>query len=65
MANAFIEPTHDGQYQVEVSGQADTGPFDTQREAVDQARSMGHTPLVARVRYLHDKNIPDHWRSAD
>jgi hypothetical protein len=24
----------------------------------------GHSPLVARVRHLNDKDKPDHWRAA-
>jgi len=35
-----------------------------QREAIAWAKKKGHTPLVARVRHLNDKKIPDHWRSA-
>lgn len=65
MANAFIEPTDDGRYQVEVPGQVNDGPYPTQREAIERARQAGHTPLVARVRHRNDKNIPDHWRAAD
>ena len=30
----------------------------------DWARKNGHSPLVARVRHLNDKKIPDHWRAA-
>ncbi len=65
MANAFIEPTQDGQYRIETSGQADDGPYPTQKEAIDRAKKLGHTPLVARVRHLNDKSIPDHWRADD
>jgi len=36
----------------------------TQKDAIDWARKQGHNPLVARVRHLNDKKIPDHWRSA-
>jgi hypothetical protein len=38
--------------------------FKTQREAIDWAHRQGHHPLVARVRHLNDKNVPDHWRAA-
>ena len=24
---------------------------------------QGHTPLIARVRHLNDKEKPDHWRA--
>jgi hypothetical protein len=27
-------------------------------------KANGHHPLVARVRHLNNKKIPDHWRSA-
>jgi hypothetical protein len=37
----------------------------TQKEAIDSARRNGHHPLVARVRHLNDKKIPDHCRGAD
>jgi hypothetical protein len=40
------------------------GAFKTQKEAIDWARKNGHSPLVARVRHLNDKKIPDHWRAA-
>ena len=36
----------------------------TQHEAIEWAKKQGHHPLVARVRHLNDKKIPDHWRSA-
>ena len=40
------------------------GTFKTQREAIDWAKKPAHSPLLARVRDLNDKNKPDHWRSA-
>ena len=40
------------------------GTFKTQKEAIDWAKKNGHSPLVARVRHLNDKKIPDHWRAA-
>jgi hypothetical protein len=36
----------------------------TQQEAIDWAKQQGHSPLVARVRHLNDKNKPDQWRAA-
>jgi hypothetical protein len=36
----------------------------SQREAIEWAQKQGHSPLVARVRHLNDKEKPDHWRSA-
>jgi hypothetical protein len=38
--------------------------FKTQQEAIELAKSNGHSPLVARVRHMNDKTSPDHWRSA-
>ncbi len=35
----------------------------TQQDAIRWAKQHGHTPHVARVRHLNDKNKPDHWRS--
>ncbi|MCR2831541.1 DUF2188 domain-containing protein [Acidithiobacillus ferrooxidans] len=65
MSNAYIEPTSNDKYQIEFSDNTPTiGPFNTQREAIDKAKNIGHRPLVARVRHLNDKKIPDHWRSA-
>ena len=40
------------------------GTFKTQEEAIRWAKKEGHSPLVARVRHLNDKKIPDHWRAA-
>ncbi len=65
MANVFVEPANDGKYQLEFAdGSPSEGPFDTQEEAIAEARKRGHKPLVARVRNRNDKNIPDHWRAA-
>jgi hypothetical protein len=36
--------------------------FKTQEQAIEWARKQGYTPLVARVRHLNDKKLPDHWR---
>jgi hypothetical protein len=36
----------------------------TQHESIAWAKEQGHHPLVARVRDLNDKKVPDHWRSA-
>ena len=38
--------------------------FKTQYEAIEWAKKTGHTPHVARVRHLNDKEKPDHWRAA-
>ena len=37
--------------------------FKTQHEAIEWAKKTGHTPHVARVRHLNDKEKPDHWRA--
>ncbi len=66
MANVFVEPVPDGHFIIEFAdGTKHSKHFQTQREAIDHAKSMGHHPLVARVRHLNDKKIQDHWRSAD
>jgi hypothetical protein len=64
MPNVFIEPKGD-KYQIEhADGKPAQGPYDTQKEAIDAAKSAGHHPLVARVRHLNDKQQPDQWRPA-
>ena len=66
MANVFIEPVPDGHFVIEhLNGSKHPQHYPTQQAAIDHAKAMGHHPLVARVRHLNDKNIPDHWRSAD
>jgi hypothetical protein len=37
--------------------------FKTQEEAIAWAKKQGYGPLIARVRQLNDKKIPDHWRA--
>jgi hypothetical protein len=72
MANIYIEARPKGRpegtaidgYVVEDHANHELGNFKTQKEAIDWAKSHGHTPLVARVRHLNDKKIPDHWRAA-
>jgi hypothetical protein len=51
-------------YVVEDHADHELAQFGTQHEAIDWAKKNGHHPLVARVRHLNDKRIPDHWRSA-
>jgi hypothetical protein len=55
-------PIHD--YVVEDYADHVLGTFSTQREAIDWAKSKGHSPHVARVRHLNDKKKPDLWRAA-
>jgi hypothetical protein len=71
MANVYVEarpkgrdgaPIHD--YVVEDHADHELGTFKTQKEAIDFAKAIGHHPLIARVRHLNDKKIPDHWRAA-
>jgi hypothetical protein len=72
MANVYIEPRPKGRpegsriddYVVEDHADHELGTFQNQREAIDWAKRGGHHPLVARVRHLNDKKIPDHWRTA-
>jgi hypothetical protein len=45
-------------------GNHELGTFRTQQEAIDWAKANGHHALVARVRHLNNKKIPDDWRSA-
>lgn len=72
MANVYVEARPKGRpegsriddYVVENHADNVLGTFRTQHEAIDWAKRNGHNPLVARVRHLNDKKIPDHWRSA-
>jgi hypothetical protein len=53
-----------GDFVVEDHADHVLGTFKTQKKAVDWASKNGHSPLVAHVRHLNDKKIPDHWRAA-
>lgn len=72
MANVYVEARPKGRpegspisdYVVESHADEVLGTFRTQKEAIDWARAVGHSPLVARVRHLNDKKRPDHWRAA-
>lgn len=71
MAKVYVEPrpksrqphapiTH---YVIEDAADSVLHSSPTQQAAFDWARGQGHRPImVARVRYLTDKKIPDHWR---
>jgi hypothetical protein len=73
MANVYVEarpkgaaadaPIHD--YVVEDHADSVLSTHRTQGEAIAWAKSHGHHPLVARVRHLNNKRVPDHWRSAE
>jgi hypothetical protein len=72
MANVYVEARPKGRpqgsaihdYVVEDHNDFVLGTFGTQKEAIDWAKAKGHHPLVARVRHLNNKKIPDHWRAA-
>lgn len=70
-ANVYVEARPKGQegrpvedYAVEDHADHVLHTARTQQEAIQWAKSQGYYPLVARVRHLINKNIPDHWRSA-
>jgi hypothetical protein len=70
MATVFIEARPKGRpegspiedFVVEEQGDRVLKTFRTQEEAIIWAKGAGHSPDVARVRHLNDKNKPDHWR---
>ncbi|AJZ57899.1 hypothetical protein OI25_2957 [Paraburkholderia fungorum] len=72
MPNVYVEPIPKGRegaiqgYVLEFAGdvKATNKTYGTQKEAIDDAKRLGHKPLVARVR-VTNKGNPDHWRSAD
>lgn len=72
MPNVYVEARPKGRpegeriddYVVEDHSDHVLADFRTQREAIEWAKSKGHHPLVARVRHLNDKGVPDHWRAA-
>lgn len=65
MANVFVEPSPNGEYQVEFAdGTPTKSGFATQEAAIAAAKKDGHKPVVARVRELNDKQKPDQWRAA-
>ncbi|MCX8519800.1 MAG: hypothetical protein ORN21_06680 [Methylophilaceae bacterium] len=73
MPNVFVEPQPTGRpkgtnithYTLEYAHgvRVKNKNYPTQTEAVSEAKSLGHQPLVARVRNT-DKGNPDHWRKA-
>jgi hypothetical protein len=72
VANVYVEARPKGRPSGEpitdyvVGDHADhvMGTFKDQEAAIEWSRKQGHKPLVARVRHLSDKKIPDHWREA-
>lgn len=71
MANVYIEALPKGHregspitgYVAEDHANSVLGKFQTQAAAIAWAKGQGHRPLVARVRHLNNKRIPDHWRA--
>lgn len=72
MAVVYIEARPKGRpeaspitdYVVEEHADKVLATFKTQHEAIEWAKSNGHTPHVARVRHLNDRKQADHWRKA-
>lgn len=72
MANVYVEArpkgapegSHIDDFVVEDHADNVLSTHRTQTEAIQWAKARGHHPLVARVRHLNNKRIPDHWRSA-
>jgi hypothetical protein len=72
MANVYIgarpkgapEGSRIDEYVVEDHADSVLSTHRTQAEAIQWAKARGHHPLVARVRHLNNKRVPDHWRSA-
>jgi hypothetical protein len=72
LANVYVEACPKGyregtpitNFVVEDQAGSALGAFKTQRDAIDWAKSKGHSPLVARVRDVNDKIGSDHWRPA-
>jgi hypothetical protein len=72
MANVYVEARPKGRpegtriddYVVEDHADHVLHTCRTQHEAIEWAKRNGHHPLVARVRHLNNKRIPDHWRAA-
>jgi hypothetical protein len=56
------EGTYVDDYVVEDDADNILRIFNTEREAVDWAKSRGYTAMVARVRNLNNKRIPYNWR---
>jgi hypothetical protein len=70
MTTVFIEARPKGRregtpiddFVVEEKGDRVLKTFKTQEEAIIWAKGAVHSPHVARVRHLNDKDIPDPWR---
>jgi hypothetical protein len=72
MPNVYVEARPKGlregspidDYVVEDHADRLLGTFKTQSDAIAWAKKMGHHPLVARLRHLNSKRIPDNWDRA-
>jgi hypothetical protein len=74
MPNVYVEPLPKGRpegaaiegYVLEFAGDIKVTheTYKTQKAAIDKAKSLGHKPLIARVRNTN-KGKPDHWRPAE
>jgi hypothetical protein len=72
MPNVYIEARPNGRpegsavedFVVEDHADHLLAAFKTQGEAIEWARKNNHSPLVARVRHLNDKKMPNHRRAA-
>lgn len=71
MANVYVEARPKGRsegqpiddYVVEDHAEHVLGTFAMQKQAINWCKAQGHAPLVARLRHLNNKRIPDHWRA--
>ena len=71
MPNVFVEPQPKGRpegsaithyvLEYERGARVTNTDYQTQADAVSDAKKLGHRPLIARVRNT-DKGNPDHWR---
>ena len=58
-AGRKVAPIED--FVVKEKGDRVLKTFKTQAQAITWAKSEGHSPHVARVRHLNDKEKPDQW----
>jgi len=72
MANVYLEARYNirrdkppvQRYVVKDPTDQVLGIFRNQKEAIDWARAMGHSPLLPRFLQVKDKSNPDHWQPA-
>jgi hypothetical protein len=71
MPNVYVEPQPKGHhgpisgYKLEYKDDkpVTSVTYNTQEAAISAAKTLGHSPLIARVR-VTSKGNPDHWRAA-